>query len=461
MFTYDVIVLGSGPGGYVAAIRAAQNGLRTIIVERDRAGGVCSNWGCIPTKSLIEAATLMRSIPELERYGVKADRSAFSYSRVQEESRSASEKLSRGVRHLLKSNGVEIVEDSGYIAGPHHVRLVASGRVLDGASIIIATGSREREIPLVHFDGRTIIASKDALALRELPKDLVILGAGAIGVEFSYIFNAFGVSVTLVELLDRVLPSEDEEISALLSHSLSKQGVKVLTATRATSCVPEGNRATLGLVHDGAESIVSAEKVLISVGRRPNSEDIGLEGMGVRTSRGFISTGDYYETTITGIYAIGDVIGQPMLAHAASSQGMLVADYLAGKNTERRIQDTLVPKAVYCEPQVASFGITETEAKNNGMNVNVSKFPFRGCGKAVAVGKPDGFVKIVADSSTREIVGASIIGMQATEIIHELLLAKSSELVPEDIMRMVHAHPTFSEAVLEASRGLFDKPLHI
>jgi dihydrolipoamide dehydrogenase len=461
MSSYDVIVLGSGPGGYVAAIRAAQNGLKTAIVEGDALGGVCLNWGCIPTKSLIESATLMRSIPDLERFGIKADRGGFSYPHVHKESRSVSEKLSRGVQHLLKTNGVEILHDYGMITSARHLRLVSTGQELEGSSLIIATGSREKEIPGFPFDGSSIVSSRDMLACDALPKDIAILGAGAVGVEFSYILAAFGVSVTLVELMEQVLPSEDAEVSVLIEKALKRQGVKIMTATKALSCAVEQGRVRLTLANEGKETRLSTEKLLVAVGRQPNTENIGLESAGIRTSRGFVVTGDYYETNVPGIYAIGDIAGQAMLAHVASHQGILVADHIAKKTTGKRIDDAMIPKAVYCEPQAASFGLTEKQAREKGLEVRVSRFPYRGCGKAVAAGKPEGFVKLLADSKTREILGASIVGMHATEIIHELLLAKTAELVPEDITRTIHAHPSFSETVMEASRGLFDKAIHI
>ena len=460
MSSYDVIILGAGPGGYVAAIRAAQNGLKTAIIEKENLGGVCLNWGCIPTKSIIESANLMKSIPELEKFGVKADRSGFLYSNVQKESRAASEKLTKGVQYLLKSNGVDVIHDYGTINALKQVKLESNGQLLEAASIIIATGSREKEIRGFSFDGNRIISSKDMLALKDVPREMIILGAGAIGVEFSYLLNTFGVSITLVELLDHVLPAEDEETSVLLEKELKQQGIKIMTATKALSCSLEQDFISMQIEKDGIESVVKAQKLMVAVGRQPNSENIGLEDAGIQTIRGYINTGDYYETNIPGIYAIGDVIGQPMLAHVASHQALIVVDHLAGKNTGKKIDIDLVPKAVYCEPQVASFGLNERQAREKGLKVNVSRFPYRGCGKAVAIGKPEGFVKIVADSSTKEILGATIIGVQATEIIHELLLAKTSELVPEDIMRTIHAHPTISEAVMEASRGLFDKSIH-
>ncbi len=461
MASYDVVVLGSGPGGYVAAIQAAQHGLKSAVVEKDTLGGVCLNWGCIPTKSLIESATSVRSAAELKRYGVKTDFADFSYEAVHGDSRAASERLSQGVQHLLKKNGVEILRDRGTIISPREVRLAASGQAIEGSSIIVATGSREKEIPGFPFDGKTVVSSKELLAAKELPKDIAILGAGAIGVEFSYIFASLGVSVTLIELMKQVLPAEDEEVAVLLEQELRKMGVKVMTSTKALSCAVGNGGATLTLARGGQESTLLVSKVLVAVGRQPNSENIGLEGVGIATSRGFIETRDYYETNVPGVYAVGDVASRIMLAHVASRQGILAANHIAGKSADKRVDDALVPKAVYCEPQVASFGLSEKQAKTDGLAVTVSRFPFRGAGKAVATRKPEGFIKLVADSRTKEILGASIIGEQATEIIHELLLVKTSELVPEDITRTIHAHPTFSEALMEASRQLFGKAIHI
>ncbi len=391
---------------------------------------------------------------------MKTDFAGFSYEAVHRESRVASENSPRGAASFEEKWDRDTARPR-HGNFPREVRLAASGQIIEGGSIIVATGSREKEIPGFPFDGTTVVSSKDLLATKELPKDIAILGAGAIGVEFSYILASLGVSVTLIELMEQVLPAEDEEVAALLEQELKKMGVKVMTSTKALSCAVDNGGATLTLLRDGQESILLAQKVLVAVGRQPNSENIGLEGVGIATSRGFIETRDYYETNVPGIYAIGDVSSRTMLAHLASRQGILAANHIAGKSTDKRIDDTLVPKAVYCEPQVASFGLSEKQAGAKGLAVTVSRFPFRGDGKAVATRKPEGFIKLVADSKTREILGAAIIGEQATEIIHELLLAKTAELVPEDITGTIHAHPTFSEALMEASRGLFGKAIHI
>jgi len=461
--SYDLVVLGAGPGGYVAAIRAAQHGLKTAIVEAEALGGVCLNWGCIPTKSLIESALKIQAANYVERFGMIMDKRGFSYGAMQKESRTVSARLSKGVQHLLDTNGVEVIRDFGRIDPAGKVVLASDGRTLESANIIIATGSREKELPGFEFNGSTILNSRDMLGLETLPKEILILGAGAIGVEFSFILATLGVSVTLVELMERILPLEDEEVSVLLEKELRKLGIRVMTSTKALSCASGDEAVQLTVSRAGQSSVLTAETLLVAVGRTPNIEDIGLESAGIAVERGHIVTKEFYETTVPGIFAVGDVNGQAMLAHVASRQGIIAADCCAGKAdaANSRIDDHLIPKAVYCEPQVASFGLGEASALKQYKHITVSRFPFRGCGKAVATNQAEGFVKIIADSATREILGASIIGPQATEILHELLLAKTAELVPEDLLKTLHAHPTFSEAVLEAAEGLFGKAIHV
>ncbi len=461
MSKYDVVVLGAGPGGYVSAIQAAQNGLNTAIVEKADLGGVCLNWGCIPTKALISSAHLMEKIKKMEEYGIKTDLSGFDYSRVYKDSRNASAKLAGGVGSLLKKNKVDLIKGVGVIDSPGTVRISATGQLVETENIIIATGSRPREIPGFEFNGNTIISSKDLLNMSELPESIIILGAGAIGIEFAYILNAFGVRVLLIEMLERILPSEDFEISNELLRELKKQGIEILTGTKAVKQKNNGGSVILEIEKDGKVEKVAAGKLLVGVGRRANIENLGLERNGIEIERGVIRTGDYYKTNVKGIYAIGDVAGSPMLAHAASHEGVIVADYLAGKNPHKRVDSNSVPRGVYCEPQTAGVGLTEQEAKEKDIKVKISKFPFIGCGKAVATGKPEGFVKILSDSQTEEILGASIIGSEATELIQELVLAKNSELLSEDVISAVHGHPTLSEAIMEAARGIKGKPIHI
>jgi dihydrolipoamide dehydrogenase len=466
MALYDVIVIGSGPGGYVSAIKAVQLGLKTAVVERDSVGGVCLNWGCIPTKALLEAASNVRSAEKCTKYGIDLDKSGFSYAKVQKESRVVSERLAGGVKHLLAKNNIDLFVDSAKILPSGEIYLEKARTQITAKNILIATGSREKELPILPFDGEKILSSKDVLALEEIPKTIAIIGAGAIGVEFSQIFSTFGVKVMLIEMMPHILPQEDEEISSELEKALTSEGIDVLTDTKIEALAKVAGGYELSLVQ-GSSSLgkmrIVAEKILVAVGRQANIEGLGLEEAGIKTLRGFIETGDYYQTSKKGVYAIGDVNGQALLAHAASAQGLIAIDHIANSLSAgpRRLDIDSIPKAVYCEPQIASFGLTEKTAKAKGFDVAVGKFPFIGCGKAVATGKTRGFVKIFVDKRTKEILGATILGANATEIIHELLLAKSSELVPEDITNLIHAHPTYSETLLEAAKAVFGQPIHI
>jgi len=463
MALYDVVVIGSGPGGYVSAIRAAQLGLKAAVIERDSIGGVCLNWGCIPTKALLEASSNLRSAERCTKYGVKIDKSELSFAEVQKESRLASERLAGGVKHLLTKNKVDLFFDSAKILPSGDVYLESSKKTLETKNILIAAGSREKELPILPFDGKGILNSKDALSLKALPKELVIIGAGAIGVEFSQIFSTFGVKVTLVEMLHHVLPLEDEEISSELEQDLKSNGINILTDTKIESVSGENGHFELLLNKGNLRTHVTTEKILVAIGRQANIEGLGLEEANIKTSKGFIETGDFYETSRKGVYAVGDIIGQALLAHAASAQGSIAVEHIAGiRSTKpRRINVNNIPKAVYCEPQVASFGLTEKMVKERAFDYSVGKFPFLGCGKAVATGKTRGIVKIIVDKTTKEILGATIFGANATELIHELLLAKNSELIPEDIINLVHAHPTYSETLHEAASAIFGSPIHI
>lgn len=463
MELYDLVVIGSGPGGYVAAIRATQLGLKTAIVEKESVGGVCLNWGCIPTKALLEAASNYKSAQKCGKYGIAIDKSGFSYAAVQKESRNVSERLASGVKHLLAKNKVDLFSDAAKILTSGAVHLFSENKTIETKNVIIATGSRERVLKSLPFDGKRILSSTDALNLKELPKKMAIIGAGAIGVEFATIFSTFGVQVTLIEMMSHVLPLEDEEISTELEKELQRSNIKVLTNAKVIAAIEKDGEISLELERENEKQSLAVDKVLVAIGRQANSEGLGLEEAGIETERGFIKTGDYYQTSRQGIYAVGDVIGQALLAHAASGQGHIAVEHIAGipSTLLRRLDDDCIPRAVYCEPQVASFGLNELMAKNRKLDFSVGKFPFIGCGKAVATGKTRGFVKVIADNTTKEILGASIIGSNATEIIHELLLAKNSELVPEDISNLVHAHPTLAEAVMEAAKGVFGEPIHI
>ncbi len=458
---YDVVILGAGPGGYVAGIRASQLGLKTAVIEKGSPGGVCLNIGCIPSKSLISQAGKYMAVPALEKMGLKVDKSNFNYGEVFKKSRKAADTLSKGVRYLLKKNNVALIEGEGRIVKPGVVLVNGKDRV-EGKNLIIATGSRPRIIPGFEFDGEYVLSSTDVLMMENLPSGVLILGAGAIGVEFAHIMNAFGVEVTIIEMLDRILPLEDSEITGILAKTFRRRGIKMLTSTKALSLSRENGAVKLTVAKkDDSTEILEAEKLVVVVGRTPNTDNIGLENLGITTERGFIPVGDYYETSVKGVYAIGDVVNTPLLAHVASKEGEIVVEHIAGRSVEKRVDTLKVPSGVYTEPQVASFGYTEDELKKRGVGYKKAVFPYRGAGKSVAIEEPEGMVKVLIDPETKALLGAHIVGAEATELIHELLLAETAELLPEDIANMIHAHPTLSEAVMEAMRAAEGWAIHI
>ena len=463
-YQYDVAIVGAGPGGYVAAIRARQLGLSTAIIEMDKPGGVCLNIGCIPSKALIHQAGLFRSISSLKELGLKVDASGFSYESVFKKSRAAAERLSKGVQFLLKKNGVEYIPGKASFEDPHTLRVEGKEGLqkVTASRIILATGSRPKSIPGFDIDEDRVLSSTGALMLRELPKRLLILGAGAIGIEFAYVMNAFGVEVTVVEMLPQILPLEDPEVVPVVEKDFVKRGVKFHVGTQAVGMERTSDGVQVRLQRGNDSPItVEADKVLVAVGRAPNTEGLGLEKIGVALEKGFVKVGDYYETSVRGVYAVGDVVPTPLLAHVASKEGEIAVEHIAGKNPPSRIPLDEIPQAVYCEPEVASFGVTETEAQKRGLSYKKAIFPYRGVGKAVAVESPEGMVKILFDPATGEILGAHIVGSQATEMIHEILLAKKAEAGTEDIAAMIHAHPTLSEGVMEAARAAEGWAIHI
>ncbi len=463
---YDLVIIGSGPGGYVAAIRAAQLGLKACIIEKDEPGGVCLNIGCIPSKALLHQAEIFNSHKELEAMGVKVDVSTLDYSRVLAKSRQAAETLSKGILYLLKKNRVTLVKGRGEITAPGTVT-VDQEQEIKGKNIIIASGSRPRRIPGFDFDldREIVLSSNEALLLEKLPGEILILGGGAIGCEFAQVMNDFGVKVHLVEMLDHLLPAEDREIVSVLERSFRKRGIKIYTATKALSMTRENGRITVALAKQGKAAeqniAVQVDKVLVVVGRQPNTESLGLEKLGIELESGFIKVGDYYQTSVPGIFAIGDVVNSPLLAHVASKEGEIVVEYLAGRKPQPAIDPQSIPMAVYTEPQVAAFGLNEEQAAKEGLDFVKASFPFRGVGKAMATGRYEGMVKIISHRESREILGAQIVGPEATELIHELLLARNSELLPADIASMIHGHPTLSEGVMEAARAIEGWAIHI
>lgn len=463
---FDVAIIGGGPGGYVAAIRAAQLGLSAAVVEKEALGGVCLNWGCIPSKSLIHHAGEYRALQDQEAFGVRIDRSGFDYAAVHARSRQAARTLAGGIAGLLRKNGVEVFKASAKLTAPGRLALSGGdhpGTTLQAKNVVVATGSRPMALSGFEFDEQNILSSTGLLALTRLPRSLLVLGAGAIGCEFAYVMNAFGVRVTLIEAAEHILPAEDDEVAQVLDASLRKSGIDIRVKTRAMSWKKSDEGLKVLAEAAGKSEHIHADKVLAAFGRVPNTKDLGLEALGVRLdARGYVVTGDYGQTSVRGIFAIGDVVATPSLAHVASKEGELAVEFIAGHAPAvARIDESLVPSAIYCEPQVAGFGLREDGAAARGIRFKKSSFPFRACGKAVAVGHTDGLVKVLSDPDTGEILGAHVVGSNATELIHELLLARSGELLIDDLGSMIHAHPTMAEALMEAARGARGRPIHL
>jgi len=460
---YDLIVIGSGPGGYVGAIRAAQLGMKVAIVERDRLGGVCLNWGCIPTKALLRNAEVIALLRRGEEFGFSFDNLRIDFSAAVRRSEQAARKLSKGVEYLMKKNRVTVVPGEGLLAGTGRVRVTRNGQVteLSAARILLATGSRPRELPGVPIDGTRVITSTEALSLPAVPRSLLIIGAGAVGVEFADVYNAYGSGVTLIEMLPRLLPVEDAEISRFLEKIFAKRGVTIRTGTKVEEISVAGEEVKVQVSHDGKREAVTGDVVLVAIGRAPNSEGLGLAEAGVKLDRGgFIAVNDRLETSGTGIYAIGDVVAGPLLAHRAMAEAIVAVEGMAGQDV-RRTDPLKIPNCTYCSPQVASVGLTEEQAKEKGLQVKVGRFSLQASGKAVALGDTEGFVKVVAEAEYGEVLGLHIIGPEATEMIAEATMARTLEATLEDVHRSVHAHPTLSEAVGEACLAALGRPIHM
>jgi dihydrolipoamide dehydrogenase len=457
---YDVVIIGAGPGGYVAGIRAAQLGLTACVIEKDKPGGVCLNWGCIPSKNLLHQAAMFDARKELESIGVTVDIAGLDYGRVHKKSRQATQRLVKGVEFLLKKNKIPLISGTARIMDKNKV-VLEDGTEIAAKNILIATGSRPFELPGFECDENRVLSSNGILSMSALPKSLIILGAGAIGCEFAYVMSSFGVKVTLVEMADHILPFEDEETVAVLAQSFKKKGIEILTSTRAVSLTKTDSEVEIAIEEkDGTRKTLQAEKALCVFGRTPNTDALGLETIGIRTDRGYIPVGDYGQTEVSGVYAIGDVVKTPLLAHVASKEGEIAVEHMAGHETSARIDIDEVPSAIYCEPQIASFGLRESQAIERNIAYKKVIFPYRGIGKAVAIGKPDGMLKLLFDPSTQELLGAHIVGHDATELIHEILLAKTAKILPAQVAQMIHAHPTISELVMEGMRAVGGQAIH-
>jgi dihydrolipoamide dehydrogenase len=460
MSKYDVVIIGAGPGGYVAAIRAGQLGLKTAIVEREEVGGVCLNWGCIPSKSLLKNAEVLSLMKQADKFGITFDNMKYDLGKAMNRSRLVADRLVKGVQYLLKKNKVDLVKGEGRIVSTGTVEVSPEGKKLDTKNIIIATGSRPRLLPGLQFDSEVIISSYDALKLTEVPPRLIVVGGGAIGVEFAYFYRTYSSEVTIIELLPHILPNEDEEISILLEKSLSKLGIEILTGCSVQKITKQKGKGKVLFSSESGEKEVEGDKILIAIGVVGNSEDIGLEKLGVKVEKDFINVDEKMATNVEGVYAIGDVTGPPLLAHVASAQGVLAVETIAGHETTPLVYEDM-PRATYCHPQVASLGLTEAQAKERGFKVKVGKFPFSASGKAIALDDYEGMVKFVVDEEFGELLGAHIIGPEAAELLSEIGVAKQLEYSANDIARTVHAHPTLSEVIMEAALAAGEGAIHI
>jgi dihydrolipoamide dehydrogenase len=460
---YDVTIIGAGPGGYVSAIRAAQLGLKTALVEKEHLGGVCLNWGCIPTKALLRNAEVISLLERGKEFGFSVEGFRADFGAAVDRSRKVSERLVKGIGALMRKNQVDVVEGEGRLKSPNTVEVTLNEggtHTLETQNVVVATGGQARAIPGIEIDGERVMTYREAIVLRDLPASAVIVGAGPIGMEFAHVWSTYGAQVTVVEMLDRALPLEDEEVSKEVERAFKRRKVKVLTATRVQGIETTTDGVKVVVSDEDGEQVLEAERALIAIGVRPNSEGVGLEEIGVRVERGYVTIDDAMRTNVSGVYAIGDVTGKLALAHVASAQGIVAVETIAGAETVT-LDYEMLPRCTYCQPQVASFGITEAQAAERGHQVKVGQFPFRAIGKALGLGDYDGFVKIVADEASGEILGASLVGPEVTELLPELVLARHWELTPEEIARTVHAHPTLSEALMEAAHGVFGQPIHI
>jgi dihydrolipoamide dehydrogenase len=459
----DILVVGSGPGGYVSAIRAAQLGQKVAVVEADRPGGICLNWGCIPTKALLRNAEVLQLFHRAAEFGVTVENLRADYAVAHGRSRQVSERMSKGVEFLFRKNKITLVPGRGELVGPGAVRVTAGDggtRTLEARAVILATGAAPKSLPGVAIDGTRVISSDETLRLDRLPPSVIVIGAGAVGVEFADVFAAYGVEVTIVEALPRLLPVEDEEISKLLARSFAKRKIEVRAGVKVQAVKPGRHGMIVEIEQEGQAARLEAAVVLMAVGRGAKTEGLGLERLEVAMERGFVKVSPRMETSVPGVYAIGDVAGPPLLAHKASAEGVLVAEVIAG-HPAQPINYRAIPGCTYCHPQVASVGLTEAQARADGRQVKVGKYMFLANGKAQALGEPEGLVKIVAAADTGEILGAHILGAEATELIAEFTLGKTLEATVEEVGHTIHAHPTMAEAVMEAALDAMGQAIHL
>ena len=460
---YDVIVLGSGPGGYVTAIRASQLGLKTAVVEREALGGICLNWGCIPTKALLKSANVFEYIEHAEDYGISVAKPKADFGGMVKRSRGVADGMSKGVQFLMKKNKIDVIMGNGKLLPGKQLEVTDEAgkkQTLSADHIIIATGARSRQLPSIPQDGKNIIGYREAMTLKDQPKRMVVVGSGAIGVEFAYFYNAIGTEVTVVEYQDRIVPVEDSDVSKQLEKSFKKSGIKVMTSSEVLGVESKGKEQVVKIKTKKGEETIACDVVLSAAGVVANIENIGLEDVGIVVDHGKVVVDDYYATNIPGYYAVGDCVPGPALAHVASAEGITCVEKIAG-HTPEPIDYGNIPGCTYCFPEVASVGMTEAQAKEAGHEIKVGKFPFSASGKASASGHKDGFVKLVFDAKYGELLGGHMIGANVTEMVAELVALRKLETTGHELIKTVHPHPTLSEAVMEAAAAAYDEVIHL
>ncbi len=463
--TYDLIVLGSGPGGYVAAIRASQLGMKVAIVEKESLGGVCLNWGCIPTKALLKSAQVFSYIKHSEDYGIKVPKTSLDFKKIVGRSRATADKMSKGVNFLMRKNKIDVINGFGSLVTASKISVKdKEGKSSDyqAKNIIIATGGRSRVLKGLEQDSKKVIGYREAMVLSKIPKKMIVVGAGAIGIEFAYFYHTMGTEVTVVEYADRILPNEDKDVSKELNKIYKKKGLNILTQTAVQSVDTKGKQCKVKVksVDGKTEDTITCDIVLSAVGVSPNVENIGLEALGIEMENGRIAVDEFYKTNVKGVYAIGDVVKGQALAHVASAEGILCVEKMAGHDVEP-IDYNNIPGCTYCVPEVASVGYTEEQAKAEGYELKVGKFPFSASGKASAAGHNEGFVKVIFDAKYGEFLGAHMIGYNVTELIAEIVTARKLETTGHEIIKAIHPHPTMSEAVMEAAAAAYGEVIHL
>jgi dihydrolipoamide dehydrogenase len=457
---FDLAVIGAGPGGYVAAIRAAQLGMKVAVIERDQLGGICLNWGCIPTKALLRTSEIYHTLHHLDEYGLSAKDIAYDATKVVARSRKVAKQLSDGVKFLLKKNKVTVIDGVARLAGKGRIAVTKDGKALGDVvakHIILATGARARSLPGLEPDGKLVWTYKEAMIPTAIPKSLLVVGSGAIGIEFASFYRTMGAEVTVVEVLDRVLPVEDEEVSAFARKAFEKQGIKILTSAKVAKLDKGGDSVKATIEQAGGKTEITVDRVILAIGISGNVEDIGLESTKVKVDRGHVD--QWLQTGEPGVYAIGDLVGAPWLAHKASHEGVICVEKIAGLHVQP-LNVLNIPGCTYCTPQVASVGLTEAKAKEGGRKLKVGKFPYIGNGKAIALGEPEGFVKTIFDAETGELLGAHMIGAEVTELIQGFTIAKTLETTESELMETIFPHPTLSEMMHESVLDAYGRAIH-